>query len=240
MVTGAVPTAGAPDGAVQSTARIHVDRPISGLGKRSRVEVVGQAPESAATLTSTGRDLVPLVARLAEGDESALATLYDATSSLVYGLALRILRDEPAAEEVTIEVYMQALRQAGTYDPVRGTPWAWLITLARSRALDRVRIESRRRERHEPLEAVLEATSPDAGPDESAALAERGRLVRAALATLSPEQREVIEVAYYAGLSHTEIALHLGLPVGTVKTRIRTAMLRLRSELTPLLTGEPA
>jgi RNA polymerase sigma-70 factor, ECF subfamily len=179
--------------------------------------------------------LAALVARAAKGDQTALATLYDETSALVYGLALRILRDQYAAEDVTIDVYAQVYRQVSSYDANRGTPSAWLVTLTRSRAIDRLRQEAQRREREEPLEATMRMPSLTAGPEDSSATTELRRLVQRALALLTPEQRQVIELAYYSDLSHNEIAAALGQPLGTVKTRIRTGMMLLRENLRSLL-----
>ena len=154
--------------------------------------------------------LAALVARAAKGDQTALATLYDETSALVYGLALRILRDQCAAEDVPIDVYAQVYRQVSSYDANRGTPSAWLVTLTRSRAIDRLRHEAQRREREESLEATTCLPSLTAGPEESSTTTELRRLVQRALALLTPEQRQVIELAYYSGLSHNEIAATLG------------------------------
>jgi RNA polymerase sigma-70 factor (ECF subfamily) len=187
-------------------------------------------------LRARERELTALLGRMAQGDQTALAALYDRTSALVYGLALRILREPAAAEDVTLEVYTQAYRQASHYDASRGTPSAWLLMLTRSRAIDRLRLEMQRREREAPLEGAAGTVSSAADPEACGAAAELQRLVRRALAALSPEQREAIAIAYYAGLSHSEIAARLGLPLGTVKTRIHTGMLLLRDQLRPLLT----
>ena len=180
--------------------------------------------------------LVALVGRAAEGDQTALAALYDETSALVYGFALRILRDQYAAEDVTIDVYAQVYQQVSIYDANRGTPSAWLLTLTRSRAIDRLRQETQRRTREEPLEATTRMPSLTAGPEECSATTELQHLVQRALALLTPEQRQVIELTYYSGLSHNEIAAKLGQPLGTVKTRIRTGMMLLREYLRSLLT----
>jgi RNA polymerase sigma-70 factor (ECF subfamily) len=172
-----------------------------------------------------------LIGRIAQGDQAALATLYDRTSSTVYGLAVKILRNESAAEEVTIEVYMQVFRQAWTYKAERGSPLAWLVTLTRSRAIDRLRSERLRRLREDPIETIeaMPATSTD--PVDSVLAGESQRAVRLAVGALSPEQRRVIELAYYTGMTHRQIAEALGQPLGTIKARIRAAMLALRDGL---------
>jgi RNA polymerase sigma-70 factor (ECF subfamily) len=161
-----------------------------------------------------------VVRRLQSGDPDALAQLYDAYAGVVSALAQRILRDAAEAEEVVQEVFMQAWRQAGRFDPRRGSPAAWLVTMSRSRALDRVRRRAVRRETSK--EAPVASSTP--GPEGPMA-------VRTALTTLSADQRQALEMAFYDGLTHAEIAHQLGQPLGTVKTRIRTAMLRLRDAL---------
>ncbi len=200
----------------------------AGHGTRSR------SAEPVAACQPREKELEGLIGRFCAGDQTALATLYDATKSVVHGLALRILRDPEAAEEVTMEVYTQVLQQAGQYNPARGTPSAWLLTLTRSRAIDHWRVESLRQQREESLETV-DLPSPLPDPESSNATAEIRRMVRMALATLGPEQRQVLETAYYAGLSHNEIAATLGQPLGTVKSRIRSGMIVLRNLLGPLL-----
>jgi len=162
-----------------------------------------------------------LLTRLVSGDKSALAELYDLHSRLVNRLALRILGDAADTEDVVQEVFLQVWRQADRYDPGRGTPEAWLVTIARTRALDRLRRRIARREQSDetaPTPAHTPAT-------------ESGVAVRKALATLSPDQRRAVELAYYSGLTQAEIAEVLGTPLGTIKTRIRTALIRLREEL---------
>jgi len=164
-----------------------------------------------------------LLRRIAEGDAEALGQLYDLYAGIVNALALRILRDAAEAEDVVQEVFVQAWRQGARFDPQRGRPEAWLFTMARTRALDRLR---RRLARREAGEDGLPAGA--AAPAPEAALS-----VRTALAALSADQRQAVELAYYEGLTQTEIARQLGEPLGTVKTRIRTAMMRLREALAP-------
>ena len=170
-----------------------------------------------------------LLARIAEGDEAALDDLYGQSCGLVFAVTLRVLRDVSSAEDVTLEVYLQVWRKALAFDAGRGTASAWLFMLARSRAIDRLRSPAQRaRDRQRPLEelAPLRDTAPD--PEEAADLRARRDLVRLALAALSKEQREVIELAYFEGLSQSEIAAKSGAPLGTVKTRMRLGLLKLR------------
>jgi RNA polymerase sigma-70 factor (ECF subfamily) len=191
---------------------------------------VGHPQHSFETHTDRGNELVALIKRVIDQDEQAMARFYDLTSRLVYGLVLRILGDPSAAEEVLLDVYLQAWRQASRYSEDRGSPMAWLTTMARSRALDRLRSGSQEKQRSQPLELVdHQATA--VGADDAAIASEQQKFVQRALDTLSPEQREVIELAYYRGLSHREIALELGQPLGTVKTRTRLGMIKLREML---------
>ena len=176
---------------------------------------------------------VEWVSQVAQGEESALALLYDASSRLVYGLALRILGEAGAAEEVTLDVYLQVWRQANRFDPARGRVSTWLMNMARSRAIDKLRVKPRELWQSETLEAVTETQSERPGPEHSAAVAQQRAQVRKALGTLSDEQRHAIELAYFSGLSQSEIALKLNEPLGTIKTRIRNGMLKLRELLHP-------
>jgi RNA polymerase sigma-70 factor (ECF subfamily) len=191
----------------------------------------GPLPAALAAFCASEERLGTLIQAIARGDAQALATLYDATSALVYGLALRIVRDPSAAEDVVIEVYMQVQRLAPAYEPARGTPSGWLLTLTRSRAIDRFRVESLRQQREAPLEIATSVPALTPDPEAASTATELQRAVRTALLALSPEQRQVIEIAYYAGLSHSEIAARLQQPLGTVKTRLRTGMMVLRTHL---------
>ena len=188
-----------------------------------------------AEASERDQDLVSLVESVAAGDQSALATLYDATNRFIYSLILRVLGDMGSAEEVLIDVYTQLWRQAASYDANRGAPLAWMATIARSRAIDRLRSGWQDQHRKESLDVLGDAPANAASPEESAAASERQRFVREALNLLTPEQRRVIELAYYSGLSHSEIAEKLNQPLGTVKTRTRLGMMKLREALAPLL-----
>lgn len=195
------------------------------------------APQDSIEPNTRDQDWVALIRSAAGGDQSALAGLYDATSRLVFGLVLRIVGDRPTAEEVLLDVYTQAWRQAANYDEERGAPLAWLMTIARSRAIDRLR-SGKHEQYKESLDAVREISDTEPNPEQATVSSERRRLVCTALEALPAEQREVVELAYYSGLSHSEIALRLDQPLGTVKTRTRLAMIKLRDMLRPVLEGQ--
>ena len=179
-----------------------------------------------------------LVARVAGGDDLAIGTLYDRYGSTLYAVAYRILTDRADAEEVTIEAFAQAWREATRFEASRGSVAAWLTMIVRSRALDLARA----RQRRERLTASAAVQEPDrapamgrwrADPADSLDHDERRRQVAAALDHLSPVQREAIELAYFEGLSQSEIAERLREPLGTVKTRVRLGMQKLRDALRP-------
>jgi RNA polymerase sigma-70 factor, ECF subfamily len=172
--------------------------------------------------------------RVAAGDAGGLGALYDRHGRAVYSLALRILGDEGDAEEVAQDVFAQAWRRAGQYNQARGTVAAWLLVMARTRAIDRfrarrVRPEGRVQDDADLTLQQLPATSPDAASEMMAA--ERGLRVRRALEDLPFLQRVAIELAYFEGLSQREIAERLEQPLGTVKTRMRLGLLKLRDAL---------
>ena len=170
------------------------------------------------------------VSLVADGDRDALGALYDATSPLVYSLALRIVANPADAEEVTLDVYLQVWRDARRFDAARGGVMAWLVTLGRSRALDRYRSHERRQKREAPPDE-REHPSADPDPEVLLAMSRDRRAVAEALATLPPEQRKLIELAYFQGMSQSEMAEFLSLPLGTVKTRVRQGLIRLRDLL---------
>jgi RNA polymerase sigma-70 factor (ECF subfamily) len=196
------------------------------------------SPQDSRGLSTRDQDWASLIKRVADGDQSALTLLYDSTSRLVFGLVLRVVTDRSTAEEVLLDVYTQVWRQASTYDAKRGAPLAWLMTIARTRGIDRLRSGKHEHQNKESLDAIGEITATTASPEADTVSSERRQLVRTALDSLSVEQREVIELAYYSGLSHSEIALQLGQPLGTVKTRTRLGMMKLRDMLRPVLEGQ--
>jgi len=173
-----------------------------------------------------------LSAGLRSRDPKALAELYDRYASLVHGLALRIVKSPHDAEEVTQDVFVYAWQRGAQFDERRGNLAAWLLVLARSRAIDRLRA---RRSREHGTEAATQAAAflPAAPPDPATATldAERRARIARSLASLPEAQREAVQIAFFEGLSHTEVAARIGAPLGTVKTRIRQGMLRLRAEL---------
>lgn len=196
------------------------------------------SPQDSRELSTRDQDWATLIKRVADGDQSALTLLYDSTSRLVFGLVLRVVTDRSTAEEVLLDVYTQVWRQASTYDAKRGAPLAWIMTIARTRGIDRLRSGKHEHQNKESLDAIGEVSATTASPEADTVSSERRQLVRTALDSLSVEQREVIELAYYSGLSHSEIALQLGQPLGTVKTRTRLGMMKLRDMLRPMLEGQ--
>jgi RNA polymerase sigma-70 factor (ECF subfamily) len=178
-------------------------------------------------------DDAELLRRMAAGDEQALGALYDRWEAVVHGIVARMLRESNDVEEVVEETFWQAWRQAARYEPSRAAVQTWLLTIARSRALDRVRSVRRRRE--DPIEGedgqavVQQVAVGDPGSDAEAS--ERRTIVVRALEDLPPDQREALELGYFGGLSQSEIAERTGQPLGTIKTRMRLAMQKMRSHL---------
>jgi RNA polymerase sigma-70 factor, ECF subfamily len=174
-----------------------------------------------------------LIRRMAEGDREAFKELYDRHARQVYPFILRIVRDPSDAADVLQEVFWEAWQSAASYDPGRGTPEAWIYMRARTRAIDRVRAIRRRGETFvAPVDEGLAKAAGDPGGD-AAERAEDRDLLRGAFSRLSDVQREALELAYYGGLTQTEIAERLKQPLGTVKTRIRLGLERLREVLRP-------
>lgn len=161
-------------------------------------------------------------------DMDAAAELYDRYAGQVYALARRIVRNDPDAEDVVQEVFSQAWRSAARYDRARGSVVGWLLMITRTRAIDKLRA---RRARPDITDGVAPETLAAPPVPDAVEVAEQAAIVREALLTLSPAQRTALELAYYQGLTQVEIAARLSEPLGTVKTRIRTALLSLRTRL---------
>jgi RNA polymerase sigma-70 factor (ECF subfamily) len=175
-------------------------------------------------------DLAELLRLSSRGDEAAFAELYDATTRRVFGLALRVVRDPAQAEEVTQEAFLEIWRTSTRFDQGRGSALAWMLTIVHRKAVDRVRSAeaSTRRDTsyHQGATTVEHDTTAEAA---EASL--EARRVRGALRTLTAVQREALELAYFGGYTHTEVAKMLDLPVGTAKTRIRDGLIRLRDAM---------
>jgi RNA polymerase sigma-70 factor (ECF subfamily) len=169
-----------------------------------------------------------LLERIAARDAAAVGELYDRHSRLLYGLILRILADRGEAEEILQEVFVLVWNRAATYNPGLGPPAAWLVGIARNRAIDRLRANSARRRAFESVRVDVESNE---SPETNASLGEEQRAIRQALDAIPPEQRDLIEEAFFLGFTHSELAERHNLPLGTVKTRIRTGLLALREHL---------
>jgi RNA polymerase sigma-70 factor (ECF subfamily) len=174
-------------------------------------------------------DDAALLARIRERDEQALEVLHARFSASVRALALRVTRAERFADEVTQDVFMAIWREPERYDPARGTLAPWLMRLARNKAIDLVRREESVRRRTADVDLTF-AEAPDDVHDEVWATLRRERL-RASIARLPEDQRRALQLAFLGGLTHVEVAEREGIPLGTAKTRIRTALLRLRADL---------
>jgi RNA polymerase sigma-70 factor, ECF subfamily len=171
-----------------------------------------------------------LVQSIAAGDQLALHALYEMSHRIVFTLIMRITANRETTEELTVDVFHDIWRRASGYDPANGTVLGWIMNQARSRAIDRLRFENRKkRTRADDLELPAEAT-PD--PRDVLETRERAETLRAALATLTPEERQAIETTFFAGFTHAEAAARLNQPLGTIKTRIRSALHKLRQTLT--------
>jgi RNA polymerase sigma-70 factor (ECF subfamily) len=175
-------------------------------------------------------DLADLLKHSARGDEQAFARLYDATASRCYGLALRVVRDPAQAEEVTQEAFLEIWRTASRYDAARGSAVSWLLTLVHRRAVDRVRSAESASRRDSTYHHENQPVAHDATAEAAQASLEAHR-VRQALSTLTEVQRKALELAYFGGYTHTEVATMLDLPLGTAKTRIRDGLIRLRDTM---------
>jgi len=207
----------------------------------ARVSDQNQAQSQAATLGDvlyadkakprvTEDEWVQLVRSIASGDQLALHSLYERTHRLVFTLIFRITRDRETAEEVTIDVFHDVWRRAGSYDPEGGTVIGWMMNQARSRAIDRLRFAQRKKRVNGSGDNPVTAT-PVKDPHQSYQFAEQNQRLRCALGVLTPEERQVIETAFFSEMTYQETAEKLNQPLGTVKTRIRSGLFKLRHAL---------
>lgn len=182
--------------------------------------------------TEPSLDDISLLERIAQQDQTALSELYDRYARVLYALAFKILESVEEAEEVVLDVFSQVWRTAKRYDAKRGRADAWLFMLTRSRSLDRLRALQRlTRAVTVSVDAVVVQSPSCSNPEEDLLISERRTYVLAALTKLPPEQRQVLELAYYKGLTHVEIANQTGKSLGTIKTRIRLGLSKLRKAL---------
>ena len=177
--------------------------------------------------------------RMAKGEHAALAACYDAMGPVVFSLAVRMLRDRPAAEDVTQDIFVQVWRQAANYDTTRGSPEAWIMMIARTRILDRLRSRSAGVVLKPVGDNLPDAPAAEDWPEDLAISREDAVNVRKALSELPQDQKHAIELAFFDGLTHVEISEKLSVPLGTIKTRIRLGLMKIRDRLRELM-GESA
>jgi RNA polymerase sigma-70 factor (ECF subfamily) len=175
-------------------------------------------------------DLADLLKLCGRGDQNAFAQLYDAVSARVHGLAVRVVRDPAQAEEVAQEAFLEIWKNSGRFDPAKGSPLGWLLTIVHRKSVDRVRSAEASTRRDTTYNQQNQPVDHDSTAEAAQASLEAHR-VRAALDSLTPIQREALELAYFGGYTHTEVATMLDLPVGTAKTRIRDGLIRLRDTM---------
>jgi RNA polymerase sigma-70 factor (ECF subfamily) len=182
------------------------------------------------------QDWVRLVQSMAAGDELALHSIYEQTYRIVFTLIVRIINNRETAEEVTLDVFHDMWRRASTYDPADGSVVGWIMNQARSRAIDRFRFEHRKKRVNNYVDNPLPTTAGN-DPQQASQLEEQSRVLRNALEVLTPEERRVIETAFFSELTYHEVATRLNQPLGTVKTRIRSGLGKLRQALAETLKG---
>ena len=196
----------------------------------SRAEGGAAQPAKSRGRSQDSTALAVLIEHMAQGRQEALARLYDQTAPMLNGLLLRLLDRPQDAEEVLLDVYMKAWKNAGSYSPDRGSVHSWLFTMARSVAIDRIR-QKRARPSTLPLEfsGGSEPHSSEQSPEQQSAQSQRRRKVQVLLNELPPDQRDVVMLAFFGGLTHSELAGRLGQPLGTVKSRIRMGLSHLKT-----------
>ncbi len=186
-----------------------------------------------AVIKSRVSDEADLIKRITERDEKALGKLYDRYAKLLYGFIFTIVKKQTEAEDVLQELFVQIWDKASSFDMARGNVYTWLVTLARNRAIDRIRSKQYRAQGQHDYDFGVELIENPGGssPLDAVVTSERADVVRNALETLPAEQREVIQIAYFGGYTQTEIAAQLNVPLGTIKTRMRQGMKKLQAQL---------
>jgi RNA polymerase sigma-70 factor (ECF subfamily) len=229
------------------------------VGEQACVIGTPEASEATVSVAPTSDDSGDavhrnLICRIAQQDQKALTELYRSLIGRVYSLALRVVRDPPTAEEVAEDTFWQIWRQATKFDPDRGSALSWIMTVARSRALDALRARERAMANTVLVDTRMAALETDSGaegatsldsvenldaarprdPSELVSALQESQLLRQSLLRLEPSSRQLVDLAFFAGLTHDEIVTQTGMPLGTVKSRIRRALNSLRSYLAPL------
>lgn len=191
---------------------------------------LGDVLFSKSTSPAPEREWVELMSKIAARDKRALHSLYCRTHKIVFTLVMRITRNRQTAEELTLDVFHDVWRRASTYDPANGLVIGWIMNQARSRAIDRLRFDQRKK-RVDPGPDETDAHEIGPRPDDALELEQQAHRLRAALAVLTDQERHAIEMTFFAGLTHAESAIKLEQPLGTLKTRIRTGLDKLRDAL---------
>ncbi len=192
--------------------------------------------ESEAKVRVPEKDWVGLVQSIAAGDQLALHSLYEQMHRIVFTLMVRITNNRETAEELTLDVFHDVWRRASAYDPAGGSVVGWIMNQARSRAIDRLRFDHRKKRLTNDADSPLPTTAAN-DPEQACHLEEQSRLLRNALEVLTPEERRIIETAFFSELTYHEVATKLNQPLGTVKTRIRSGLGKLRQALAGTLKG---
>lgn len=192
----------------------------------------------AAKKSPESRELLAVLQRMGQGDHAALAKAYDLIGGAVFSLAVRMMRDRQAAEDVTQDIFIQVWRQSAGFDTARGSAEAWIMMIARSRILDRLRSRAAGVQIKSVGDSLPDAPAAEDWPDDTAISREEAVAVRAALRELPDDQRIAVELAFFDGLTHTQVSEKLGVPLGTIKTRIRLGLLRIRDHLAPVINTD--
>jgi RNA polymerase sigma-70 factor, ECF subfamily len=204
---------------------------------RSDEKTLGDLLYANQTDTPTSeQEWVRLVRSIATGDQLALHSIYEQTHRIVFTLIARITNNRETAEELTIDVFHDVWRRASTYDPANGSVIGWIMNQARSRAIDRLRFEQRKKRVNNYADTPPTTTAPN-DPQQACQLEEQSDLLRNALEVLRPEERQVIETAFFSEMTYEQVAAKLNQPLGTVKTRIRSGLGKLRQSLARTLKG---